>query len=145
MGPLGIRFNDCLFSEPAPLAETNLPRCAGLYVVLVPDPNWSPKAFQPVSFGEFGNNAPNSVISAHHYNDVVKNGKPLFVAVLPMPFSTSQERWVLRSELIWAYNPPSQTAVTPLPPQEPAAAPLPERRPIGFLPLSQPSPSPTLL
>src|SRR6185437_15541581 len=54
----GIRFNDCLFSEPVRLADSPLPRCAGLYVILAEDRAWAPKPFQPVYFGEFGNNAP---------------------------------------------------------------------------------------
>jgi hypothetical protein len=28
----------------------------------------------------------------------------LFISVLPMPFSTTAQRWALRNELLWAYN-----------------------------------------
>ena len=32
----------------------------------------------------------------------------LFIAVLPLPFSTTGQRLIVRNELIWAYNPPCQ-------------------------------------
>jgi hypothetical protein len=36
-------------------------------------------------------------------------GKAVFVSVLPMPFSTTQQRLALRNELLLAYNPVCQT------------------------------------
>jgi hypothetical protein len=54
-------------------------------------------------FGEFGNNTPavpvNYALLPRGDADV-----PLFVSVLPMPFSTTAQRSALRSELLWAYN-----------------------------------------
>ena len=121
----GIRFNDCFFSEPAPLAGWVRPKCAGLFGVLVSDPNWAPKPFQPLYFGEFGNNAPDT--GAWSNEDALRaaaNGRALLVCVYPMPFSTSAQRWALRHELISAYNPVCQTA----------EAPKERRRRIGFIP-----------
>ena len=109
MANSGIRFNDYFFSEPILLAGWTPPQCAGLFSILVHDPNWAPKAFQPVYFGEFGNNSPASATLRECENAVsAGNGRTLFVSVLPMPFSTTQQRWALRSELIRAYNPACQ-------------------------------------
>src|ERR1700722_19905116 len=108
----GIRFNDYFFSEPVDLATWTPPRCPGLFSILVNDPNWAPKAFQPLYFGEFGNNSPASAV-LQDCSPVVAaaHGKTLYVSVLPMPFSTTQQRWALRSELVWAYNPACQPAL----------------------------------
>jgi hypothetical protein len=115
----GIRFNDCFFTEPTPLTQWRPPQYPGLFVILVRDPNWAPKPFQPLYFGEFGNNAP----------EISLRGEPLFhldprrsaellVATLPMPFSTTSQRCALRDELMWAYNPVCQTHTPKAPPQE---------------------------
>lgn len=104
MDNLGIRFNDCVFSEPAPLAQWTPTRCAGLYAVLVRDSNWSPKHFQPLYFGEFGHNLTSKdrlpVASA-------RPQQALFVSAFPMPFSTTAQWLALLDQLIRAYNPPS--------------------------------------
>lgn len=120
--PLGIRFNDCLFTEPERLAGWRLPKCAGLFAILGADQNWAPKQFQPLYFGEFGNNAQEDVIPKLG-NDA------LFVAVFPMPFSTTAQRCAVRDQLLWAYNPVYQSAAP-----KPVEAERPQRRRIGFLP-----------
>ena len=110
MAASGIRFNDYFFTQPVELAPWTPPKCAGLYCILVSDPNWAPVAFQPLYFGEFGNNAPaEAVLQECGQAVAAAHGKTLFVSVLPMPFSTSQQRWGLRQELIWAYNPTCQS------------------------------------
>src|SRR5690242_12491193 len=91
----GIRFNDCFFSEPIPLTLWAAPKYAGLCVILAGDPNWAPKPLQPLFFGEFGNNTQEMRLPK------VDGG--VFVAVLPLPFSTMAQRWALRQELIRAY------------------------------------------
>jgi hypothetical protein len=106
----GIRFNDYFFSEPIHLAAWTPPKCAGLFSLLVNDPNWAPKAFQPLYFGEFGNNSPTSAVLLDCSQFVAAaKGKAVFVSVLPMPFSTTQQRLALRNELLLAYNPVCQT------------------------------------
>jgi len=147
MGRTGIRFNDCMFSEPVPLSHWAPPRCAGLYVVLVRDANWAPKPFQPLYFGEFGHNA-TVPLSAKERLDLA--GTPpeevLFVAAFAMPFSTTVERLQLRSELIRAYNPPCIVPSERVRHEEEAAElrmlfanartdfePQPRRRRIGFI------------
>jgi hypothetical protein len=92
----GLRFNDWLFSEPVPFAEWMPPACAGLAVILVRDPNWAPKPFRPLYFAEFGNGVRGPLHAP---------AGDLYVAALPMPFSTSAQRRAARSELISAYNP----------------------------------------
>ena len=159
MGP-GIRFNDCMFSEPVPLSHLAAPKCAGLFAVLAHDASWAPRPFQPLCFGEFGNNARGPLAA-----DSIRlpgNAGPLFIAVLPMPFSTIAQRSELRNQLAWAYNPAYQASA--MPPQNELARkldelerrheeqttqfrllltsinrlfepqPVPPRRPIGFLP-----------
>ena len=105
----GIRFNDCVFSDPIALAHGTLPGCPGLYVILAEDPNWSPKPFQPLYFGEFGNKTPGAVIHEEAARSLKgTHGKRLYLSVLILPFSTTAQRWALCTELMSAYNPPCQ-------------------------------------
>jgi hypothetical protein len=95
----GIRFNDYVFSEPRRLVDWAPPKCAGVCAILARDPSWAPKPFQPLCFWEFGNNS-----DALRLPRTV-NAEALFIATLPMPFSTSAQRAELRDQLVWAYNP----------------------------------------
>src|SRR5262249_4527354 len=105
MVPQGIRFNDCLFTEPTRLAGWKSPKYAGLFVILAKDTNWAPKPYQPLYFGEFGNNPPEALLPGDPVRLTrCENGTPLYISVLPMPFSTSVQRWALRNELLLAYN-----------------------------------------
>jgi hypothetical protein len=168
LAPSGIRFNDCFFTEPVDLSAWTPPKCAGLFAILVADPNWAPKGFQPIYFGEFGNNSPSGAL-VQNCSEVAgaAQGKHLFVSVFLMPFSTSQQRWTLRNELTWAYHPTCQQDVQKPPVQDLAyklaelekkhqeqtaqfmqlvasmnpnldAAPARRRR-IGFVPLAEPA------
>src|SRR5207247_8987627 len=48
----GIRFADYLFAEPVPLDSLLVPpQMMAIYAVLVPDPTWGPRQFQPICFG----------------------------------------------------------------------------------------------
>jgi hypothetical protein len=107
-GP-GIRFNDFMFSEPVPLSAWTPPKFAGLLVVLAPDPNWAPRPFQPLCFSEFGNNVRSPLAGPLR----LPNAGPLFVSVLPMPFSSSAQRSEARNQLVWAYNPVYQANSAP--------------------------------
>jgi hypothetical protein len=112
VGP-GIRFNDFVFSEPAPLTNWTAPKFAGLFVVLAGDTSWAPRPFQPLYFGEFGNNARNLLPP-----DTIRlplNGRPLFISVLPLPFSSSAQRCEVCNQLAWAYNPVCQGSAAPNP------------------------------
>jgi hypothetical protein len=101
----GIRFNDYLFTEPARLVDWQAPKYAGLFVILAQDANWAPKPYQPLYFGEFGNNTPETLLPGNHAIAPAAEGSTmLFISVLPMPFSTTAQRWALRNELLWAYN-----------------------------------------
>jgi hypothetical protein len=104
--PRGVRFNDYLFSEPTRLSGWTPPRFPGLFAILVDDSEWAPRRFQPVCFGEFGNNARQPLLYSEYARLVsVAGARTLFAAVLPMPFSTTAQRVALRDELVWAYNP----------------------------------------
>jgi hypothetical protein len=103
----GIRFNDCVFTEPIRLLEWKSPGCAGLFVILARDAHWSPKPFQPLYFGEFGNNDHQTLVS-NGWLSTASRPDALFVATLALPFSTTAQRCALRNELIEAYNPVSQ-------------------------------------
>jgi hypothetical protein len=168
---LGIRFNDCMFSEPIALSVWTPPKYAGLFAILVNDPNWAPRAFQPLYFGEFGNNAPLQALLPDYGRLVAAaKGRTLYMSLLAMPFSTTAQRRQLRDELACAYNPESQTDATALPQGELSARlrdlekrhhdqseqvmllltnlnlsflPQPEmpRRRIGFMPLGEPAAS----
>jgi len=108
----GIRFNDCVFSEPTRLDGWTPPNCAGLFGIFIADPNWAPKPFQPLYFGEFGNNASAAALLSECPGLLsAARGKTLMVSVLLMPFTTTSQRCALKSELIAAYNPPIQPEV----------------------------------
>jgi hypothetical protein len=161
VGP-GIRFNDCVFSEPARSTDWKAPGCAGLFVVLAKDARWSPKPFQPLYFGEFGNNEPHA-LTLDGWLPPAGRVDTAFVATLALPFSTAAQRCALRNELIQAYNPLFQAEGARMSPRGLARKldaievrqqeqntqiiallhqlnrifepqPVPPRRPIGFLP-----------
>jgi hypothetical protein len=145
----GIRLNDCLFSEPIPLVGWTAPQFAGISAIFIYDPNWAPRPFQPLYFGEFGNNAPLSAWLVN-YQELLNaaRGKELCVSICPMPFSTTAQRRVVRDELIWAYNPICQPGHMRIPasqaPQHLTLATMavdakPARRRIGFMPECEPA------
>jgi len=94
--PPGIRFNDCLFSDPVPVGTWHPPSCAGIVVVLARNPQWGPKPLQPLYFGEVGS-LPTSV-----------RREDLLVGTLLMPYSTPAQRRVICSELVATYRPACQ-------------------------------------
>ena len=116
---VGIRFNDCFFTEPVRLIEWQPPLYAGLFVILGRDPNWAPKPFQPLYFGEFGNNARDvNVPGDSLFPFDLRRSAELFIATLPMPFSTTSQRYTVRDELLWAYNPLYQARLAQTPPHD---------------------------
>jgi len=126
----GIRFNDCVFSEPTRLDGWTPPKCAGLFGIFVADPNWAPKPFQPLYFGEFGNNAsPRTLLGECRNLLRASSGRPLMISVFPLPFSTTSQRRALRCELIHAYNPTFQLEEAEETPKR--------RHTIGFLPQTE--------
>lgn len=106
----GLRFNDCVFSEPELFASWMPPACAGLIAVLARDPAWAPKPFRPLFFGEFGNDTGRACESRRWLRAAAHN---LYIAVLPLPFSTSGQRRALRHELVSSYNPVCQVEAAP--------------------------------
>ncbi|HEX4278097.1 MAG TPA: hypothetical protein VHZ74_22240 [Bryobacteraceae bacterium] len=122
----GIRFNDCLFTEPVVMGLPTWipPGYPGILAILLHNPEWAPKSFQPIYFVEFGNNAfRNSAPIPQDYPRLLAaaNGRTLYVSILPMPFSTTAERRRLRNELVLAYNPEWQTEDNVIPQGELAA------------------------
>ena len=68
------------------------------------------RRFNPLYFGEFGNNAPLPALGLDYPRLVAAaKARTLLVAVLPMPFSTTAQRRELRNELVSAYNPECQS------------------------------------
>lgn len=119
------------------------PKCAGIIAVLVNDPNWAPKAYQVVYFGDFGYNTPGGALPFNYQRlQSATHGRQLMVAVLPLPYSTTAQRRELRNELVGAYNPEFQREGTLNPVDEFVAshhhtyitAPEAPRRRIGFMP-----------
>ena len=99
----GVRFNDCLFTEPVPLASWRPPTCGGIVAILVRNSQWGPKPLQPLYFGEFGNDATGAASLP-----VMARRDDLLVSVLPMPYSTAAQRGALCKELIAGHNPACQ-------------------------------------
>jgi hypothetical protein len=74
-----------------------------LFVILAKDANWAPRPYQPLYFGEFGNNTPETLLPVN-YAMPGGEGDALCISVLPMPFSTTAQRWELCNELLYGYN-----------------------------------------
>lgn len=111
-----------MFSGPVAFGACSMPKCAGLFAVLVNDPNWAPRPFQPLYFGEFGNNTPTQALPFNLSRlHAAANGRPLTIAVLPLPFSTTAQRRELCNELVSAYNPSCQGGGHALPASDLAA------------------------
>lgn len=104
--PPGIRFNDCLFTEPVPLPHWQPPPCGGIAALLTRNPQWGPRPLQPLYFVEFGNDAPTPSMAPRLPGNT--RAEDLLIAVLPMPFSSVAQRRSLCKELIGAYNPACQ-------------------------------------
>jgi len=103
MFPPGVRFNDCLFTEPIPLTAWNPPACPGILAILARNAQWAPKPLQPLYVGEFGNDGARGATLPLNVPR-----EDLLVSILPMPFSTTAQRRTLCDELIAAYNPTYQ-------------------------------------
>src|SRR5579872_919494 len=87
----GLRFNDFLFTEPVRPRYWMPPTHAGIVALLARDSRWAPKPFQPLYFSEFGNGA---------QPPAMPFGENLYIAALPMPFSTAAQRGAIRNKLI---------------------------------------------
>jgi hypothetical protein len=111
--PPGVRFNDCLFSEPATLAAWRPSGCGGILAILAPNSQWGPRPLQPLYFGEFGNDAARGMNLPANVRR-----EDLLVSVLPMPYSTAAQRRALCNDLIAAHNPVWQVNRTMVPVEE---------------------------
>jgi hypothetical protein len=104
----GIWFGNYRFSEPE-LLPCSVPVCnSGVYAILVRDLTCHPRLLRVVYFGESGN------ISAHltpwhekyaSWCDVASGAINLYLALLPMDSSTSEERVAILADLIAQYRP----------------------------------------
>ncbi|HKW97426.1 MAG TPA: hypothetical protein VJN43_06810 [Bryobacteraceae bacterium] len=72
-------------------------------MILAKDANWAPKPYQPLYFGEIGNNTPDGLPPGAEMLLSQSRGT-FFISTLPMPFSTTAQRRALRNELLLAYN-----------------------------------------
>jgi hypothetical protein len=111
--PPGVRFNDSLFTEPAPVAIWRPTGCAGILAILAPNSQWGPRPLQPLYFAEFGNDAARGMnLPANIHRE------DLLVSVLPMPYSTAAQRRALCNDLIASHNPAWQANRTVVPGEE---------------------------
>jgi len=103
----GIRFADYVFGEPVPLSSCWIPvQLMGIYAVLVPDPTWGPRQFQPVFFGVFNGQRPYQ-LSTEEYSCCLRvaAGKALYIATYNLPVYDPSESRRIQRELIRAYSP----------------------------------------
>jgi hypothetical protein len=79
----------------------------GIYAVLVPDPTWGPRQFQPLFFGVFSSQHPRQ-LSTEEYTACLRvaAGKCLYIATYNMPpvYDPSESHRIQR-ELVHVYNP----------------------------------------
>jgi hypothetical protein len=107
--PPGVRFNDCLFTEPVTLAAWRPPACPGIAAILVRNHLWAPKPLQLLYIEEFGNHGAWELNLPPNLR-----GGDVLISVLSMPFSTTAQRRALCAELVAAYNPPFRAQRDPV-------------------------------
>jgi hypothetical protein len=103
----GIRFADYVFAEPVPFGVGAIPPQTGLFAVLVPDPTWGPRQFQPILFGVL-NSQSRCQLSADEYHSCLRvaAGKALYIATYGLPLPTdSSETHRIHRELVHVYSP----------------------------------------
>ena len=103
----GIRFADFVFSEPIQVEYAICPvASAGIYVLLISDPTWSPRQFQPVYFGEFGVNGQPQMSTAEQMRCLrIASGRSSYLAVHAVPLQHASEVSRVKQELIHQYVP----------------------------------------
>jgi hypothetical protein len=104
----GIRFNNRIFTEPAPFALAEPPVSSGIYAILAPDAARRPRPFRAIYFGESGNFHDRVTESHELFEDWIREAEGvanLYVAFCPTPLLRDvQRRWV-ENELIARYRP----------------------------------------
>lgn len=107
--PQGILFKERRFSEPAPffLAVQNLPVCAGLYAILIPDCSWGPRSYGAIYFGEAEELARRVGYLHERYGDWCRaaGGSNLYLATHEMRDVSERDRKAAAEELIQTYSP----------------------------------------
>jgi len=78
----------------------------GIYAVLVPDPTWGPRQFQPIFFGVFNTQRPYQ-LSTDEYSCCLRvaAGKALYIATYNLAAHDPSESHRIQRELIHAYGP----------------------------------------
>src|SRR5262245_19072022 len=105
--PVGIRFADYVFSNPASLDRFSLPpRSAGLYVILMPDSTCGPWHLQPLFFGEFGPDHQLHMTQAQQMCCLkVAGGRTLYFSLYAVPQPSAWPMSEIKKELIARYRP----------------------------------------
>src|SRR5215510_9907186 len=105
--PVGIRFADYVFSNPASLDRFSLPpRSSGIYVLLMPDSSWGPWHLQPLFFGEFGPDHQVYMSPAQQMCCLkVAAGRSLYFALYAVPHENGWAISEMKKELVARYRP----------------------------------------
>lgn len=102
----GIRFGDVIFGEPTLMDGGMYPASGGIYVLLTPDPTWTPRPFQPLYFGEFGIAGELQISPEKQLRCLrVAAGRNLFIAAHAMPLRQGSHFGSLKTDLIRQYAP----------------------------------------
>ena len=109
-----IYFDGFPFSTPVPLVRWTPPRRAGIYTVMVEDPQWKPVPARPIYFGESGDLAGRGFPFNHHAVDVwfeVARGALLWISYLPTPGWSDSERRSVETRLTDHYQTPCNARI----------------------------------
>lgn len=104
----GIRFNDSIFTEPAPFSLALPPVSSGIYAMLAPDASCMPRPFRVIYFGESSNFSQR--VTEHHerFNDwaaEAAGAANIYVAFCPTPLLKGEQRRWVEYDLIARYRP----------------------------------------
>jgi hypothetical protein len=104
----GIRFNNQTFTEPVPFPPALPPVSSGIYAILVPDADCTPRPYRVIYFGESGNFHERVTESHERYDDWIKEAGGIentYVAFCPTPLLKEEQRRWVENDLIARYRP----------------------------------------
>lgn len=114
----GIRFDNCIFTEPVPFSMILPPVSSGVYAILVPDAVCRPRPFRAIYFGEADDFSQRVHGNHERFDDwmaEVREAAALYVAFCSTPLLKAQQRRWVEHDLIARYCPACNVLNNPSP------------------------------
>jgi len=114
----GIRFNNRIFTAPAPFSLALPPVSSGIYAILVRDVSCRPRPFRAIYFGESGDFSQRVTGGHERFNDwtaAAGGVADIYVAFCPTPLLKEEQRRWVECDLIARYRPACNLQDNPAP------------------------------